>query len=613
MKDPSQPSQHQVYSKPVALAIKSIQAPEKTVLPVTVTIRLLGGGLKSSSLDLELTQEQDPLFLYCLSVGEEEFHQLKTEQTLLVDFGAFPGKLVELLELCIANQGSEYPKYVAQLFQDPNSPLWTFNIVETNSFKHITHLSLKFTPGNDSTTKNHLAGVVRDLKEQLASTRSMLRDTRDSYSDAQAAMAAGRKELEELCRTHQDDRNALLLSHAQDLANEKEKWIKALDETRKHSEIDGRSVRDQYEKQLRSLQEQMTSLQITHGESTKTMTSLETSLSLTQSKLNAVTLTNSTLSQEKERFLATKDHLEQSISSLSQKLDSLTLKLRESETRERDAVESKLKLQDKVDSLEGQLKREQDAVALLKSQCDRLDLDLKAYSEEISKANEIIRKLQSDSKGYKSKLKLKNVVTLQQEKLIEEKTAAMDSLGKELAAAKEAAAKHAEENDEHLRKISTLLTSLEESKKVIEDNNHVIDWLHKQLNEDALHRPVSTKQPFAPVDFNRYIGSENVKRTDKFNSLSENVKPEFNSSRTRFTSIESAGAFERASPIPAAALGFSRGPSAFSTHIPMRNKSPTNAVALQHFNVNPAKPAFSNSTNVSNAGVAKTAPKSNYF
>ncbi|KAJ3369930.1 Spindle assembly abnormal protein 6 [Kappamyces sp. JEL0680] len=592
MKDPSQPSQHQVYSKPVALAIKSIQAPEKTVLPVTVTIRLLGGGLKvqrrqpltqSSSLDLELTQEQDPLFLYCLSVGEEEFHQLKTEQTLLVDFGAFPGKLVELLELCIANQGSEYPKYVAQLFQDPNSPLWTFNIVETNSFKHITHLSLKFIPGNDSTTKNHLAGVVRDLKEQLASTRSMLRDTRDSYSDAQAAMAAGRKELEELCRTHQDDRNALLLSHAQDLANEKEKWIKALDETRKHSEIDGRSVRDQYEKQLRSLQEQMTSLQITHGESTKTMTSLETSLSLTQSKLNAVTLTNSTLSQEKERFLATKDHLEQSISSLSQKLDSLTLKLRESETRERDAVESKLKLQDKVDSLEGQL------------------------------ANEIIRKLQSDSKGYKSKLKLKNVVTLQQEKLIEEKTAAMDSLGKELAAAKEAAAKHAEENDEHLRKISTLLTSLEESKKVIEDNNHVIDWLHKQLNEDALHRPVSTKQPFAPVDFNRYIGSENVKRTDKFNSLSENVKPEFNSSRTRFTSIESAGAFERASPIPAAALGFSRGPSAFSTHIPMRNKSPTNAVALQHFNVNPAKPAFSNSTNVSNAGVAKTAPKSNYF
>lgn len=60
---------------------------------------------------MELTQEQDPLFLYCLSVGEEEFHHLKTEQTLLVDFGSFPGKVVELLQLCIENQALEYPKY----------------------------------------------------------------------------------------------------------------------------------------------------------------------------------------------------------------------------------------------------------------------------------------------------------------------------------------------------------------------------------------------------------------------------------------------------------------------------------------------------------------------
>jgi spindle assembly abnormal protein 6 len=49
---------------------------------------------------MELTDEQDPLFLYTLACSEQDFHILKAEQQLLVDFQAFPQSFVELLNFC---------------------------------------------------------------------------------------------------------------------------------------------------------------------------------------------------------------------------------------------------------------------------------------------------------------------------------------------------------------------------------------------------------------------------------------------------------------------------------------------------------------------------------
>ena len=38
------------------------------------------------------------------------------------------------------------------------------NLIETNPFKHLTHLSLKFLPGTDSDIKKYLADCLKTLK-----------------------------------------------------------------------------------------------------------------------------------------------------------------------------------------------------------------------------------------------------------------------------------------------------------------------------------------------------------------------------------------------------------------------------------------------------------------
>lgn len=133
----------------------------------------------------------------------------------------------------------------------------------------------------------------------------------------------------------------------------------------------------------------------------------------------------------------------------------------------------------------------------------------------------------------------------------------------------------------------------------------VIDWLHKQLNEDALQRP--SKLPFSPIDFNKYSGSENKTPVDS--KYSTDLMKKLGDSRIRYTSVESAGAFERASPVPQIPLGISRGPSVFSSHTdPARTKSPINA-AYHHFNTG----SVNNRSFKPSASTIPHAPKSNYF
>jgi hypothetical protein len=74
---------------------------------------------------MQLSNEEDLFFLHSLEVSEEEFQTLKVEQGILVDFANFPGKVVGLLERCIASRAEETPKCGPGLLV---SPLQAFQV-----------------------------------------------------------------------------------------------------------------------------------------------------------------------------------------------------------------------------------------------------------------------------------------------------------------------------------------------------------------------------------------------------------------------------------------------------------------------------------------------------
>ena len=83
----------------------------------TFIIRVLTGnritiGQRERLLHIEITDKEDHFFLYTLDVSEDEFHRLKHDQSLLVEFSEFPSNVIALLNtliifICIRARGSE--------------------------------------------------------------------------------------------------------------------------------------------------------------------------------------------------------------------------------------------------------------------------------------------------------------------------------------------------------------------------------------------------------------------------------------------------------------------------------------------------------------------------
>lgn len=162
----------------------------------------------------QVTDDNDPYFLYLLDVGEQDFHLLKRDQALLVEFAVFPLKFIELVELSFLQPEEGQSSYIPKL----DTSTGILSVVETNNFKQLTHISLQLRPGNDAAIKAYLASR---LHLALAATRRLAREL-STTTDSLSAEASQRREMaSELAeiRTHKDvDEQTLRSQHTHEVS-----------------------------------------------------------------------------------------------------------------------------------------------------------------------------------------------------------------------------------------------------------------------------------------------------------------------------------------------------------------------------------------------------------
>ena len=98
---------HPVYDRKVPVKVRQTGRDERVA---ELTIRVVMGvrashGQRDRLMHIELTDDADLNFLFALDVTEDEFHELKQDQSLLVEFTSFAPKFCELLESCRASAG----------------------------------------------------------------------------------------------------------------------------------------------------------------------------------------------------------------------------------------------------------------------------------------------------------------------------------------------------------------------------------------------------------------------------------------------------------------------------------------------------------------------------
>ena len=399
-----------IYHGNVPVVLKH---PDREDRSSTLTVQMsytVGQPRNQKVLHIQLTDEADAFLLYTLDISEDDFHALKTEQSILVDFPTFPSKFVELLKHCQSAAGEDHPRFVAVLSTLGGAPVLT--VTETNPFRQLAHLALRFVSGNDAAIKKYLAGRVADFKAQLALTRDELGE-RTAQLQETAELAAGQTEkLRTIEEDHVRALHELDVKQQSQLASAKEAAVAAQQEMSRLADQERSRVVERSETELSTTRQSLTRVQSELGQLTSAHHELELKLREKTSRLQGAEEEVTLLKKETTSLREESSRLSTSKHKLEKERDVELAAARQS-------VQDKEALLAKMTSLHEAAsdgKRHLDeTLSVFKDNNAKLQEKLKASAAEITRGNAIIQKLQADNRGLKGQLKLKATVMLQQQ------------------------------------------------------------------------------------------------------------------------------------------------------------------------------------------------------
>nr|XP_048707053.1 spindle assembly abnormal protein 6 homolog isoform X2 [Caretta caretta] len=443
-----------LFCKGVSAVISCAGCEERRAdVRLTVETCTSSSPIRKKELTVRITDDADPLFLYSLAIGEEDFQSLKSQQGLLIDFSAFPQKFIDLLEQCILEQGKQVPRFLIQLVT--SSPALDcmpacLNVVETNPFKHLTHLSLKLLAGSDSDIKKYLAICIKNLKMENSILEDKLHRSEERLSkrltvteqiQAQYHLQheQQKKEMEATCNRK--------VHHLETRVSELETVNKDLTERKYRSESSIRELKSK-------------------------LAGLEEEYQRAKQEVLSLARENSTLDTECHENEKLLNQLRTRIAVLEQEV--------------KDKEQVVIRSTDVCESAQEHKKKLEESLEMKQLQIGKFETTVKSISEELLKANEIIKKLQGEMKKLMEKMKLKNAVTLQQEKILGEKEQTLQKERLELNNVKWVLQQKEEEVLKLQEQLDITVQKLEESKQLLKTNENVISWLNKQLNENKI-------------------------------------------------------------------------------------------------------------------------------
>lgn len=230
---------------------------------------------------------------YELEVGETDFAQLRRDQALLVDFGSFADSFISLLGFCDLGQvkdeeeqrtnqppqtqnqnqnqltpprtpySTDLPRYMCRLEELSSATTSRggigagggglqarFNIVESNQFRELTHLSLNLHKGTDSTIRSYLSSRLHQTMAENTALRCNLKQQIARADDGQAQIREMAQQMQQVATAFESDKasieskaNETLEKETMRLSEESQRMLKEKDgqmqsmETKQQGEV----------------------------------------------------------------------------------------------------------------------------------------------------------------------------------------------------------------------------------------------------------------------------------------------------------------------------------------------------------------------------------------
>eukprot|EP00052_Salpingoeca_macrocollata_P034214 m.329643 g.329643 ORF g.329643 m.329643 type:complete len:663 (+) comp61260_c0_seq1:83-2071(+) len=455
---------------------------------VQISIRSLSSTRKY--LALRLTDAKDPFFLFNVEISEDDFAGLRQAQNIKVDFATFPSKLIELLRCCQAEASHDIPKFVCDLQTGPQAA--DFCVVETNTFKNLTHLHLRFAAGSDAAIKTYLAQCLRSFKEQNSRLESALQTSNDSYSSRASELQSllerkdqERQLMEERTRAEHDQ---LKSQHLQELEH-----LRAV-ATQEKEVLRGEMVREHEQKlhkimqEMQGLQQHMQALAAEKQQQLDHKYQIQSTLKECQAHLrNSEELLRDSRA-EQQQLKAEHAALRSTHAATAAQLQETKVQLAAlAQYRSDRELGDEQQAREIARLRDGKQRAEQEARSL-RDEMAVLETRLSQSQADVTKANSIIGKLTQDVSSDRARLKTTAQVILKQEEVISQQKQQLDSVTARLSSLENTIQTDRQRADKAEQELLKAQEMLQEKQAKIESNENVINWLHRELSDNNMKK-----------------------------------------------------------------------------------------------------------------------------
>ena len=454
---------------------------------------------KQSRLIIQVTNPNDPLFLYSLELSELEYQQLKNEQSLLVDFQNFPDFIVQMIDCCKKDNNDKFTCVFNTGGQGENNfgsnNLGILSVEEKTQYRKLSHIVLKLKAANDTTLKKYLSDLSKEYKDKYETLFQNYNDLNQKFDMFQKDYAILKEnnfiETKKQLESMESEKNKII----SDLENKISQLQGTLNDTTKNKT---------------QLEEHKLKLEINQKD-------LEGKFAISSKELSVYKSQITTLRQENSDLNQKCLNSEKLLTEANFKNESLSQQLEEKN-------KSFENLKQLVDSLNTQRDSNEDTIKSLKASNNKLESKLQLSIKEINKANDIIQRLQNEIKNQKSKVKSTKNELSTQEQLINQKQMLLDEQSKTIKEIK----RENEEKDQEImglkNQINNYTNKLNENEKLIEENKQMILYLNKNINENS-NNPFRSRFNYTSVDVNNPMNNGSFGLgINTSNEISNNLK-----------------------------------------------------------------------------------------
>ena len=461
---------------------------------------------KQPHLIIQVTNPNDPLFLYSLDLSEIEYQQLKTEQSLLVDFQNFPDFITKMFFYCKNDKDDIYTCVLTLGGIGENNfssgGAGVLSVEEKTQYRKLNHLILKLQAANDITLKKYLSDVSKEYKEKFENLSQKYADLNQNYELMQKENGNLKENLQKI---EYENKTSL-----DNLINEKNKEINSIKENNfKETKKQLEAMESDKNKTIADLENRISQLQGILDDATKNKTQLEEhklkleinqkdlegKFAISNTELNVYKTEITNLRQENADLNKKCLNYEKNLTEYNFKNESILKQLEEKNK----SLENMKQL---IDSLNKQRDSNEDTIKSLKASNSKLENKLQLSIKEINKGNDIIQRLQNDIKNQKSKIKSSKNELNTQEQLINQKQILLDEQNKTIKDLKRDNEAKEQEIIGLKNQINNYNNKLNENEKLIEENKQMILYLNKNLNENSKNPFKSRFNNYTSLDVN---------------------------------------------------------------------------------------------------------------